>query len=107
MLTSGHDIYEMLNEAMLDPLPQERVDFLARMSLADEFTAEQAAFVTGLAESRELMRALTESNAFLRRLPDGQNYRLHHMMKECLGRRLPGGAPGRTAPRPLPARGLV
>ena len=87
LLTSGHDIYEMLNEAMLDPLPQERVDFLARMSLADEFTAEQAAFVTGLAESRELMRALTESNAFLRRLPDGQNYRLHHMMKECLGRR--------------------
>ena len=64
LLTSGHDIYEMLNEAMLDPLPQERVDFLARMSLADEFTAEQAAFVTGLAESRELMRALTESNTF-------------------------------------------
>ena len=27
LLTSGHDIYEMLNEAMLDPLPQERVDF--------------------------------------------------------------------------------
>ena len=38
LLTSGHDIYEMLNEAMLDPLPQEQVDFLARMSLADEFT---------------------------------------------------------------------
>lgn len=87
LLTEGHNIYEMLDEAILDPLPPERVDFLARMSLADEFTAEQAAFVTGLPESKQLIRALTESNAFLRRLPDGQNYRLHHMMKECLGRR--------------------
>ena len=87
LLTEGHTIYEMLNEAILDPLPRERLDFLTCMSLADEFTAEQAAFVTGRSESKPLIRALTESNAFLRRLPDGQNYRLHHMMKECLGRR--------------------
>ena len=87
LLTEGHTIYDMLNEAMLDPLPQEQVDFLARMSLADEFTAEQAAFVTGQPESKALIRALTESNAFLRLLPDGQNHRLHHMMKECLARR--------------------
>ena len=86
LLTSGHDIYEMLNEAMLDPLPQEQVDFLARMSLADEFTAEMARFVTDNGDAQELLDLLTAQNAFVKCLPDGVTYRFHHMMKECAER---------------------
>ena len=60
---------------MIDPLPEKQREFLAVMGLADEFTVEMAQFITG--------DALTEQNAFVKRLPDGITYRFHHMMKEC------------------------
>ena len=77
------DIYSMFSAAMIDPLPGRQREFLAVMGLADEFTAEMARFVTGNANTEKLLAALTEQNAFVRRLPDGETYRFHHMMKEC------------------------
>ena len=77
------DIYSMFSAAMIDPLPGRQREFLAVMGLADEFTAEMARFVTGNANTEKLLAALTEQNAFVRRLPDGVTYRFHHMMKEC------------------------
>ena len=77
------DIYSMFSAAMIDPLPGRQREFLAVMGLADEFTAEMARFVTGNANTEKLLAALTEQNAFVRRLPDGEAYRFHHMMKEC------------------------
>ncbi len=77
------DIYEMFSTAMLDPLPENQQEFLAIMGLADEFTAEMAESITENPNTRQLLSALTEQNAFVRRLPDGVTFRFHHMMKEC------------------------
>ena len=81
------DIYEMFTAAMIDPLPPERQEFLAVMGLADEFTAAMARFVTGSEQTEQIILDLTGQNAFVKRLPDSQNYRFHHMMKECARRK--------------------
>lgn len=83
----GSDIYEMFSAAVIDPLPANRIEFLAVMGLADEITVEMAEFVTGNCESENLLNLLTEQNAFVKRLPDGKTFRFHHMMKECAERR--------------------
>ncbi len=56
------------------------------MGLADEFTVEMACFVTGDADAKQILSALTEQNAFIKCLEDGVTYRFHHMMKECAER---------------------
>ena len=80
------DIYTMFSAAMIEPLPPGRREFLAVMGLADEFTVEMACAVTGDGDAARQLAALTEQNAFVTRLPDGETYRFHHMMKECARR---------------------
>lgn len=80
------DIYAMFAAAMIDPLPDEQREFIAVMGLADEFTADMARFVTQSENTVKFLAALTEQNAFAKRLPDGVTYRFHHMMKECAER---------------------
>ena len=80
------DIYAMFTAAIVDPLPEAQREFLAVMGLADEFTSEMAHFITGSPHTEKLLAALTEQNAFVKRLPDGVTYRFHHMMKECAER---------------------
>lgn len=77
------NIYAMFSEALLKPLSSEKQEFVAVMSLADEFTADMAQFVTGEAKTEALLTELTEQNGFVKQLPDGKTYRFHHMMKEC------------------------
>ena len=77
------DIYSMFTAAMIDPLPPWQQEFLAVMGLADEFDAEMAEFITESGNAAGLLTALTERNAFVRRLPDSGTYRFHHMMKAC------------------------
>ena len=77
------DIYTTFAAAMIDPLPERQREFLAVMGLADEFTGEMARFITGDDDAGRIVSALTEQNAFVKRLPDGATYRFHHMMKEC------------------------
>ena len=77
------DIYTMFSAAMIDPLPPRQREFLAVMGLADEFTAEMAQFITQNKSTAALLTAMTEQNAFAKRLPDGVTYRFHHMMKDC------------------------
>ena len=71
---------------MLDPLHEETREFLAVMGLTDEFTVEMARTVSGRADAETLLTSLTEQNAFVTKLPDGKNFRFHHMMKECAER---------------------
>ncbi len=80
------DIYAMFTAAMIEPLPDEQREFLAVMGLADEFTIDMAKAVTGRNDSLEMIRLLTEQNAFVTKLADGVSYRFHHMMKECADR---------------------
>lgn len=85
-LTGSQDIYEMLNDSLLVPLQKNERDFLIKISLADEFTIEQAQFITRLPEMEKIVKKLSQSNAFVQLLPDRKNYRLHHMLKECMNR---------------------
>lgn len=80
------DVYTMFSAAMIDPLPPKQREFLAVMGLADEFTAEMAQFITGNKNTFTLLTKLTEQNAFVKRLPDGETFRFHHMMKDCAER---------------------
>ena len=86
LLQPGSDIYAMFTAAMLESLPEKTRGFLAVMGLADEFTVEMARAVTALPDAEEVLRALTQQNAFVTRLPDGVSFRFHHMMKECAER---------------------
>lgn len=85
-LTGSHDIYEMLNDSLLVPLQNNERDYLIKISLADEFTLEQARFITRLPETEKIAKKLSQSNAFVQLLSDGKIYRLHHMLKECMNR---------------------
>ena len=80
------DIYTMFTAAMIAPLPADAREFLAVMGLADEFTIEMARFITENPHAEQMLTMLTEQNAFVKRLPDGETYRFHHMMKECAER---------------------
>ena len=86
LLSEDADIYSMFAAAMLENLPPKMQEFLAMMGLADEFTVEMAQAVTEMPDAAEILRTLTEQNAFVTRLPDGKTFRFHHMLKECAER---------------------
>lgn len=77
------DIYQMFSASMLNPLPEDRKEFLSAMGIADEFTEEMAEFITKREDVHQILKTLTRQNAFVTCLNDGQTYRFHHMMKEC------------------------
>ena len=54
------------------------------------------------------LAALTEQNAFVKRLPDGKTYRFHHMMKACAERSFATmkPAPAAALPGSAMARGM-
>ena len=83
---SQSDIYTMFSAALIAPLNAAQREFLAVMGLADEFTVEMARAVTGNDDAGDILLALTEQNAFVKRLPDSGTYRFHHMMKSCAER---------------------
>ena len=83
---SSSDIYGMFRSAMIDPLPTAQQEFLAVMGLADEFTGEMARYVTGDPDTGSILTSLTEQNAFVTRIPGGDGFRFHHVMKECARR---------------------
>ena len=79
----GSDIYNLFTATMIDPLPPMQQEFLTVLSPADEFTIEMAKAVTGREDAAELLADLTTRNAFVKRLPDSDRYRCHHVMKHC------------------------
>ena len=86
LLPTSSDIYAMFTAAMIESLSPQRQEFLAVMGLADEFTVEMASAVTRMPDAEQVLLALTRQNAFVTRLPDGESFRFHHMMKECAER---------------------
>ena len=82
LLDQYDDIYTMITEALIDPLSPSENLFLARLCLADEFTGPMAAFVTGLSDSDQILKRMSENNAFIIRLPE-QKFRFHHMLQYC------------------------
>ena len=69
------------------------------MGLADEFTAPMARCRHRRRRTpiRRSWPCSREQNAFVTRLPDGESYRFHHMMKDCAEQAFARAAAGRRA----------
>lgn len=80
LLDKYDDIYNMITEALIDPLSDSEKMFLTFLSPADEFTESMADFVTEIPDSHRILKQMTENNAFIIRLPE-QRFRLHHMLQ--------------------------
>ena len=77
------DISALFTTAMIDPLPPVQQEFLTVLRMTDEFTVEMAEAITGRSDAAALLAELTSRNAFVKRLPDSDRYRCHHMLKDC------------------------
>lgn len=88
-LSEGHfiedsaSIYDMIFHILLDPLPSDYRKLLTFLGLADEFTGSQAVYLWKNDSAREMLKNLTENNAFISRLPEPDTFRCHHMLKSC------------------------
>lgn len=82
MLEDNDDIYESIMAALIETASDEEKQFLFKMSIADEFSVKMAKFITENDKSENLLKSMTEKNAFITRMPD-KNYRFHHMLKHC------------------------
>ncbi|MDO4540839.1 MAG: LuxR C-terminal-related transcriptional regulator, partial [Syntrophomonadaceae bacterium] len=71
------DIYDLMEEIMLRPLPECQQQFLTCCSIAESFTRQQASFLWQ-EDSREILDRLTSRNAFLR-YEDGV-YHAHNLL---------------------------
>ena len=85
--TRAGSIYDMMDDVLLAPLTEEDRRFLLSLCLADDFTPEMAAFLSGRADAEALLSVSASRNAFLTLLPDQITYRFHHILKECTQRR--------------------
>ena len=85
--TQAGSIYDIMDDVLLAPLPEEDRRFLLSLCLADDFTPEMAAFLSGRADAEDLLSVSVNRNAFITLLPDRSTYRFHHILKECTRRR--------------------
>ncbi|MDO4552079.1 MAG: LuxR C-terminal-related transcriptional regulator, partial [Bacillota bacterium] len=72
------DIYDLMEEIMLLPLPERHQQFLTCCSIAGSFTRQQASFLWQ-EDSREILDQLTRRNAFIRYDDDGV-YHAHNLL---------------------------
>ncbi len=76
----------LIEQVMLEPLDERRRLFLLDNCMAEEFTAEQAAFVWREPDADALLHDLTHNNAFITESTPGV-YRCHHMLRQLLRRK--------------------
>ena len=75
------NIYPLIDEVLFQPLPERQREFLVRLGVPDDFTAAQAEFLWPDGDAAQLLKALTEQNAFIT-FSDGV-YRYHNMLRSC------------------------
>lgn len=78
-LSNSSDIFTLIEEVLLEPLPQEHKDFLILIGMADEFTIKQASYLWQKDNTKELLDSLSKNNAFITKNENGI-YRYHHML---------------------------
>ncbi len=87
LLSVSEDIYELINGSLIVPLDKRTQVFLEVMCLADEFTVEQARYMTEIDDAAGIVASLIKTNTFVRFLADTKTYRFHHMLRESMYRR--------------------
>ena len=78
-LSNSSDIFTLIEEVLLEPLPQEHKDFLILIGMADEFTIKQASYLWQKDNAKELLDSLSKNNAFITKNENGI-YRYHYML---------------------------
>ncbi len=81
-LSSSTDIFTLIDQVLLNPLPERQREFLILIGMANEFTADQAAYLWQHPDAVELLTSLSKNNAFITRNENGI-YRYHHMLRHC------------------------
>ena len=84
LLDGRDDVLDMMDHTLVEGLNSGYVELLQKMCLADEFSLQQAEYITEQTDVADRVRNLSASNAFVRYLPDTQTYRFHHMLQECM-----------------------
>ncbi len=84
LLHESDDIYTMMGESLFSHHDPEIQSFMVYMCLADEFTAKQAAFITGREWTNDSLREMLRANAFVRYLTDTDTFRFHHLLREYM-----------------------
>lgn len=74
-------INDLIRRFIYELLPEEYQKVLASMSLFDEFTAEQAAYVSGIDASVYILPRLYETIGFIKFIPQHKTYELHSALK--------------------------
>ncbi len=82
-LSSTSDIFTLIDEVLLEPLPRQQKEFLILIGIADEFTEPQAIFLWQQENGEDLLNSLSKNNAFITKNDSGI-YRYHHMLRECV-----------------------
>ena len=81
-LSSSSDIYTLIDQVLLEPLPERQREFLILIGMTDEFTSQQAAYLWQHSDAAELLDSLSQNNAFITKNENGV-YRYHHMLRQC------------------------
>lgn len=82
-LSGSSDIFTLIHQVLLTPLPERQREFLILVGMTDEFTAEQAAYLWQDLDAEDLLDSLSKNNAFITRNENGI-YRCHHMLRHCV-----------------------
>lgn len=81
-LSSSADIFTLIDQVLLEPLPERQREFLILIGIADEFTADQATYLWQHPDAVKLLASLSKNNAFITR-NENAIYRYHHMLRQC------------------------
>ena len=81
-LSSSADIFTLIDQVLLEPLPERQREFLILIGIADEFTADQATYLWQHPDAVKLLTSLSKNNAFITR-NENAIYRYHHMLRQC------------------------
>ena len=82
-LSSSSDIYTLIDQVLLEPLPIRQKEFLILIGMTDEFTEPQAAYLWQKEDAASLLNSLSKNNAFITK-SENDIYRYHHMLSQCV-----------------------
>ncbi|WP_053207225.1 LuxR C-terminal-related transcriptional regulator [Jiangella muralis] len=97
LVPAGSALAEYLAAEVLEALPPDRLDFLARVSVASELPPGLARELTGRDDSERLLSELARGNAFVLPVPGAAgSYRTHPLVRGLLGTVLADESPAAT-----------
>lgn len=82
-LSGSADIFTLIHQVLLAPLPERQREFLILLGMTDEFTAKLAAYLWQHPNAQDLLDSLSKNNAFITKNDNGI-YRCHHMLRHCV-----------------------